>query len=98
MKHITNQGSGVLCFKIAGVQAMSKATFTVTVIREGREKDYYDFWVHDLKENKIGEMLNSEVVGFTEIVEAKNKQEAISKVRELHPRLRIDEDATYRLG
>ncbi|PAY02734.1 hypothetical protein CKO50_03575 [Pseudoalteromonas sp. HM-SA03] len=77
---------------------MSKATFTVVVIRDGREKDYYDFWGHDVQKNESGEQLHSALVGFTEDVEAKNKQEAISKVRKMHPGLTVDEEATTRLG
>jgi len=77
---------------------MGKATFIVKVIREGRERDYYDFWLRDAKENEAGEKLHSDLVGFTDVVEAKNKNEAIRLVRAKNPGLQIDTDATKRLG
>lgn len=77
---------------------MSKATYSVVVIQMGREKDYFDFWTHDLKTNSAGEELHSSLVGFTEMVEAKNKQEAISIVKKKHPGLTIDTAAIHRHG
>lgn len=77
---------------------MSKATYSVVVIREGRNKDYYDFWRDGLKSNNSGEELHSDLVGFTQTVEAINKQEAVSLVKEMYPRLSIDAEATQRLG
>ena len=77
---------------------MSKATYSVVVIRMGREKDYFDFWTRDLKTNAAGEDLHSDLVGFTEMVVAKNEQEAISMVQKKHPGLSIDTAAIQRLG
>ncbi len=69
---------------------MAKATFSVVVIRKNREKDYFDFWHHGLRNNASGEELSSDLVGFTEIVEANNKQEAISLVQRKYPGLKVD--------
>lgn len=77
---------------------MSKATFIVKVLHKGRERDYYDFWLRRVKENESGEKLHPALVGFTESVEAKNKMEAVALVREKHPGLQIDTEATERLG
>lgn len=77
---------------------MSKATYSVAVIRKERDKDYFDFWTRGLKTNASGEELHSDLVGFTETVEAKNKQEAVSLVKGMHPGLSIDIEATERLG
>jgi hypothetical protein len=77
---------------------MSKATYSVVVIREGRDKDYFNFWRHGLKTSASGEELHSDLVGFTEAVEAKNKQEAESLVKKMYPGLSIDAEATQRLG
>jgi len=77
---------------------MSKATYSVAVIRKGRDKDYFDFWIHGLKTNSSGEELHSDLVGFVETVDAKNKQEAVLLVKEKHPGLSIDTEATQRLG
>ena len=81
-----------------GERQMRKATFIVVVIREGREQDYYDFWVRGAKKNEAGEELNSDLVGFTESIEAKNINEAVALVRERHPKLRVDVEATQCLG
>ena len=60
---------------------MSKTTYSVTVIHEGREKDYRDFWDRGIKINSDGEELHPELVGFTEVVEAENLNEAVAIVR-----------------
>ena len=77
---------------------MSKASFSVKVIRKGRDKDYYDFWVNEVDINDAGEKLDSSLVGFVELVEANGKTEAVSLVRERHPGLNIDAEATERIG
>jgi hypothetical protein len=77
---------------------MSKATFIVTVICKGRERDYYDFWLRNVDRNEAGEELHSALVGFTESIEAKNKSDAIALAREKHPGLQIDTEATECLG
>lgn len=77
---------------------MTKASFAVKVIRKGREKDYFDFWINGVLVNDAGEQLDSSVVGFIELVESKNKAEAISLVRKKHPGLQIDTESTERHG
>lgn len=77
---------------------MAKYTYSVTVIREGREKDYRDFWDKNIQTNSKGEGLHSDLVGFTEIVEAKNLNEAISIVKRKHPRLVVDRDQSSKIG
>ncbi len=77
---------------------MSKVLFSVKVIRKGRDKDYYDFWVNGVEVNDAGEKLDSSVVGFVELVEANNKAEAISLIREKHLGLQVDAEATERHG
>ena len=77
---------------------MSKFTYSVTVIYEGREKDYRDFWDRGIKVNPDGEELHSGLVGFTEMVEAKNLNEAIAIVREKYPALIIAKDHSAKVG
>lgn len=75
---------------------MGKSTYSVVVIRIGRENDYFDFWTRGIKINASGEALHSDLVGFTEIVEAKNIQNAESLVQKMYPELKIDNEATQR--
>lgn len=77
---------------------MKKAMYSVVVIRKDREKDYFDFWTRGIKTNASGEELHSDLVGFTVTVEAKNKQEAVSLVKQKHPGRSIDTEATQRHG
>jgi len=77
---------------------MSKSTYKVTVIREGRKKDYRDFWDHDIMVNSDGEELHSDLVGFTEVVEAKNLNEAIAIVQKKYPALTIARDHSAKIG
>lgn len=76
---------------------MSKATYSVAVIRIGRDKDYFDFWNSGIKINASGEELHSDLVGFIETVKAKNKQEAVLLVKKMHLGLSIDTEATQRI-
>ena len=77
---------------------MPKSTYSVAVIREGREKDYRDFWDGEIKVNSDGEELHSELVGFTETVEAKNLNEAIAIVQKKHPTRKIARDYSAKVG
>ena len=77
---------------------MSKSTYNVTVIREGREKDYRDFWDRRKKVNSDGEKLHSALVSFTEEVEAKNLNEAIAIVQKKYPALTIARDHSAKIG
>lgn len=77
---------------------MSNSAFEVIVIKEGRDQDYWDFWKHGKKVNVKGETLDSALLGFSEIVKAKNKQEAESLVKQKYPNLTIDPESTNRLG
>ena len=75
-----------------------KATFNIVVICKGREADYYDFWKRHVNVNSAGEKLHSALLSFTEMIEAKNKNEAHSLIRRKYPEHQIDEQATVRLG
>ena len=77
---------------------MSKSTYKVTVIRAGRERDYRDFWDRGIKVNSDGEELHSALVGFTEVVEAKNLDEAIAIVRKKHPALTVARNHSAKIG
>ena len=77
---------------------MSKSTYKVTVIREGRGKDYRDFWDRGEKVNSDGEELHPALVGFTEVVEAKNLKEAIAIVQKKHPALTIARNHSEKIG
>ncbi|MCY4093508.1 MAG: hypothetical protein OXG05_00105 [Gammaproteobacteria bacterium] len=77
---------------------MSKYTYMFTVIHEGREKDYRDFWDREINVNSDGEELHPALVGFTEIVEAMNLNEAIAIVQKKHPGLTIARDHSAKVG
>jgi len=96
--YVLNKGAHWVVRSPMEKNAMAKSTYSVTVIREGREKDYRDFWDHGIKINSKGEELHSDLVGFTEIVEAKNLNEAISIVREMHKGLTIARDHSSKIG
>jgi len=77
---------------------MAKSTYSVTVIREGRENDYRDFWDNEIKINSDGEELHSGLVGFTETIEAKNLNEAILIVQKMYPKNTIANDNSSKIG
>lgn len=77
---------------------MPKNQYTVSVIREGREKDYRNFWDRNIKVNSQGEDLHSNLVGFSVDVEAKNLNEAIQIVQSKHPKLTIARDHSSKVG
>ena len=77
---------------------MGKSTYVVAVIRKDRNRDYRDFWDRNIKKNLEGEELHPSLVGFTEIVEALNLKEAITKVQKMHPGLTIARDCSHKLG
>jgi len=61
---------------------LSKATYSIIVVHENREEDYRNFWERGITVNSDGEDLHSELMGFEEIVEAKNLNEARTIKRE----------------
>ncbi|AUU93180.1 hypothetical protein PO654_26425 [Phytobacter diazotrophicus] len=77
---------------------MAKNRYSISLIRNERESDYFDFWEKGLKVNKLGESLHSDLVGFEVIVEASNLQEAISIVKEKHPCSTIVERYSSKVG
>lgn len=77
---------------------MAKSSYEVVVIRQGRENDYHEFWKNGAKKNASGEQLHSALVGFVEVVNANNTDEAIEIVRKKYPGHQIDVKATSRLG
>lgn len=77
---------------------MSKSTYSVIVIHKGREEDYRDFWDRGKKVNSDGEELHPALVGFTEVVEAKNLNEAIAIVQKKHPALTIARNHSKKIG
>ena len=77
---------------------MSKSAYSVTVIYEGREKDFRDFWDRRIKVNSDGEELHPGLVGFTEVVKAKNLNEAIAIVQKKHPALIVARDHSTKIG
>ena len=66
-------------------------TYRVIVIIEGRETDYYDYHIRNIKTNLQGEKLNTAMLGFAEILDAKNKADAAEAVRKKFPKNSIDE-------
>jgi hypothetical protein len=77
---------------------LAKFTYSVVLIREGRDRDYRDFWERGILKNSQGEDLSSDLVGFVEVVEAKNLNEAISIVQNKHPKLTIARENSSKVG
>lgn len=77
---------------------MSKPTYSVTVIHDGRENDYRNFWDRGIKFTSDGEELHSDLVGFAELVEAKNINEAIAIMHKKHPTRTIARDHSAKVG
>ena len=77
---------------------VTKSIYSISVINEGRESDYRDFWNNGLKTNSDGEELHSDLVGFTEIVEARNLSEAISSVKKKYPDNSIAEEHSSKIS
>ncbi len=73
------------------------ATYTCVLIHKGREKDYYDFWKRSVDKNDKGELLDTQLVGFTEIIDAKNSQEALRLIQQKHPTLTLDRESITKL-
>lgn len=74
-----------------------KYTYSVSVIREGRDRDYRDFWDRNQRVNESGEVLHSDLVGFTETVDANNLNDAISSVEKKYPNLRVVREYSSKL-
>lgn len=77
---------------------MGKNVYNISVIRSGREKDYRDFWDRKIDKNTLGEVLHSDLVGFTDTIEAKNLDAAIEEARRRHPGHQIAKDHCKKLG
>ena len=77
---------------------VAKSSYSITVIREGRNNDYRDFWINGLERNSADEKLHSGLVSFTELVEAKNLDEAVSTIQKKYPNLTISRENSSRLG
>ncbi|WP_028080243.1 hypothetical protein [Solimonas soli] len=73
---------------------MAKARYYIRVIHKGREKDYFDFWRRDLRQNTAGEALTAELVGFDVAQAGASVEEAIAAVRRKHAGLQIDTQST----
>ncbi len=73
---------------------MAKASYYIRVIHQGREKDYFDFWRRNLRQNAAGEELTAELVGFDVMQSGNTVEEAIAAVRRKHAGLQIDTQNT----
>ncbi len=69
------------------------ATFSVTVIRKDRERDYISLLLG--KESAVSDGLHVESVFFTELIEAETKKEAEAIAKKKYPGNRIDAAATH---
>ena len=74
-----------------------KYTYSVSVVREGRERDYRDFWDRSKRVNESGEALHSDLVGFTEMVDANNLNDAVLIVEKKYPNLKVVREYSSKL-
>jgi hypothetical protein len=77
---------------------MAKGMYSISLIREGRDKDYYDFWERGITKNSFGEELHSDLVCLTVDIEAKNLNEAISIAKNMHPELTVVRKYSSKIG
>ena len=77
---------------------MAKSTYEIILIQKGREKDYRDFWNNDINVNSNGEVLHSDLVGFSNMVEAKSLSEAILLTQKQNPSLSIAREHSRKIG
>lgn len=77
---------------------MSIYSYEIILINEGRDKDYNDFWNNGVEVNDAGEVLHPALVGFTEIIDAKNLNEAISIAEKKFPNNKIARDDCCKIG
>lgn len=75
---------------------MAKTMFCVVVIKKGQERDYFDLLKCGVKYTKSGEELTADALTITEVIEAKNKQDAVGLVQSKYPGFTIDSEATSR--
>jgi len=76
---------------------VKKYTYSVSVIREGRERNYRDFWDKNKRVNESGEALHSDLVGFSEIVDANNLNDAVLIVEKKYPSLKVVREYSNKL-
>lgn len=72
-----------------------RARFVVKVMRKGREADYRAFHREGKRTSATGEELDSASIGFLDVVDADNMEEAIALARARFPDHRIDEEGTW---
>lgn len=77
---------------------MAKGMYSISLIREGRDKEYYDFWEPGITKNSFGEELHSDIVCFIINIEAKNLNEAISIAKNMHPELTVVRKYSSKIG
>ncbi|MDP3087649.1 MAG: hypothetical protein Q8M99_05620 [Methylotenera sp.] len=77
---------------------MAKNIYSIVVIREGRNKDYHDFWGKNVLTNSAGESLHPDLISFTELVEAKNLNDAISIIQKQFPNLTVALKNSHKIG
>ena len=67
-------------------------TYQVTVIKPGRERDYFDFWIKGIHVNAQGTILDSGSLCNSVTVQANSKAEAREKIREDYPGHTLDDN------
>ncbi|MGE0496443.1 MAG: hypothetical protein AB7I35_08605 [Ramlibacter sp.] len=77
---------------------MAKSTYSVLIIRKGRSSDYNEFWVKNKNTNARGEPLNPSEISFTELIEAKNLDEAIALAQAKYPQDQVSRSGSERIG
>lgn len=67
-------------------------TYQVTVIRQGRERDYNDYCQKGVQVNAEGKILDPGSLGDSVTVQANSKAEARKKVRDMYPGRTLDDN------
>lgn len=77
---------------------MSKSDYSVVIILPGKRKAYYAYWDDGVTKNADGSPVRTDELSFVEIIEARNKTEALRTAQSRYPDHSVDADASNRLG
>jgi len=77
---------------------MARYTYDIVIIREGRDADYHAFWKRGVKVNQKGESLHPSLLSFSELIKAKNLNEAIEIAQKKYPACTVARENSSKLG
>ena len=77
---------------------MAKSVFKIAYVERGYEPEWRGFWVTGDKSPAVKEAHEAGKLGLCEFVEARNRKEAIAKVRAKFPDHTVMDEGSDRIG